>query len=68
MAIVNSAAVTTVDEIADGIYRVSTPAPAIPGGIRSTSTWFEATLPCCFTLDRAVCFLLSVMPWRRWCP
>jgi flavorubredoxin len=32
MAIVNSQAGTSVNEIADGIYRISTPAPAIPGG------------------------------------
>jgi len=32
MPITNSAANTRIDEIADGIYRISTPAPVVPGG------------------------------------
>jgi flavorubredoxin len=48
MGIVNSDSGTRVDEIADGIYRISTPVPVIPGGFTFNQFLVEDESPLLF--------------------
>jgi len=48
MGMVNSESGTRVDEIADGIYRISTPAPVIPGGFTFNQFLVEDESPLLF--------------------
>ena len=58
---------STVDEIADGIYRISTFVPdvAAPTGSRSTSSWSPPTSRCCSTPARGRCSRSSPRRWQR---
>ena len=48
MGIVNTESGTRVDEIADGIYRISTPVPVIPGGFTFNQFLIEDEAPLLF--------------------
>jgi len=48
MGIVNSESGTRVDEIAERIYRISTPVPVVPGGFTFNQFLFDDEAPLLF--------------------
>ena len=61
MKITNSASGTNLHEIADSIYRISTPVTIVPGGFSSISTSSSMTSRYSFTRGRESCSRLFTM-------
>ncbi len=58
--ITNAGSGTRIDEIADGIYRISTPVTVIPGGFTFNQFLIVDDEPLLFTPACAACFRSSV--------